>query len=134
MMSSRIDVKIKSRLVVLLLSSWGIITAGIFVGAIMELAVQFTRIQVLQELQQDQDSSQIPLIGSEWKAKETIKSTSYLFQLSWDLHVFVFGKQVHVTETVNGDEGKIRFGFAQMMQGMSKFHTIGDEEIDVFCI
>ena len=36
-----------------------------------------------------------------------------------------------MTEGVDGEDGKIRLGLAQMMKRMWKFLAIGDEEVDV---
>lgn len=70
----------------------------------MELTMKLSGIQVLQEV----------------------------FQLSRNLHVFILGEQVHVPETVDGNQGQIVLGLAQVVQGMSKFYSVGNQEIDVF--
>jgi hypothetical protein len=49
------------------------------------------------------------------------------------MHVCIFGEQVHVPKAVNGNQWQVILGFTQVVQGMSKFHSIGNEEIDILC-
>jgi thermostable 8-oxoguanine DNA glycosylase len=57
---------------------------------------------------------------------------AHRFHLSRFMYVFVFRKQVHVPEAVNGNEGKVRLALAQVVKGMGKLDAVGDEEIYVF--
>ena len=70
----------------------------------MELSVKLSRVQILQKL----------------------------LQFSGNLGVFVFGEQVHVPETVDGNKGQILFILAEVVQWVSKLDTICYQEIYVF--
>jgi hypothetical protein len=48
------------------------------------------------------------------------------------VHIFVFGEEIHVSEAVDGDQGQVLLGFAQVVKRMGKLDTVGDQEVDVF--
>lgn len=55
-----------------------------------------------------------------------------LFELSRDVHVFVLGEEVHVTEAVNRNEWKIFLGLTQVVERVGEFHAVSDQEIHIF--
>ena len=46
-------------------------------------------------------------------------------------HVFDVGKDVHVTERVDGKDGEVGLAFTQVMKRMGKFLPIGDKKVNV---
>lgn len=60
-----------------------------------------------------------------------VKIAEEFFEFSRRVHVFEVGEQVHVTEWIDGDQGEVRLGLAQMVQWMSETIAIGNEEVDV---
>lgn len=73
-----------------------IIRVTVGFGAVMELPVQFAGIKILDEL----------------------------FQFTGYIHIAEGWKQVHVSEAVDGYEGKILFRFAEVVQRMREFFTV----------
>ncbi len=67
--------------------------------------------------------------GLVWITKVLI----YLLKSAWNVHVFVLGEEVHVPEAVDGDQGKVLLRLAQVVKRVSKFDTVGHEEVDVLC-
>merc|ERR1712012_1532012 len=75
----------------------------LLVRPIMEFPVQFARVEILQEL----------------------------FHLSWNSYVLIFGEEVHVSERVDSNEGKIILRLAKVAQWVGELEAVGDEEVDV---
>ena len=65
--------------------------------------MEFSRVQILQEL----------------------------LQLSGHVHVLVVGEQVHVPEAVDSNQRQVLLGLAQVVQGMSKHDSVSDQKVDV---
>ena len=75
----------------------------VLVRPVMELSVELTAVQILDE---------VP-------------------HLAGDPHVLILGEEIHVTEGVNRDQREVILGLAEMVEGMSELETIRSQEADL---
>lgn len=61
----------------------------------------------------------------------TVKIVQELFELSWCIHVFEVGEQIHMSEGIDCNQWEVGLSLAKMVKRMSKSITVGNEEIDV---
>lgn len=54
-------------------------------------------------------------------------------QLTRNLHVADVREQVHVSETVDGDEGQVALALAQVVERVSETHPVRGEEVHRLC-
>ena len=56
-----------------------------------------------------------------------------LLELAGHVHVGVLGEHVHVPEAVDSNERQVLLLFAEMVQRVSEFDSVSNQEVDVFC-
>lgn len=62
-----------------------------------------------------------------------VKILQELLKPPGDLHVLVFGEQVHMAERVDSDERQVRDGLAQVMQRVLEAFAVCGQEVHVLC-
>merc|ERR550519_1043603 len=61
----------------------------------------------------------------------TVEIQDELSQLAGYPHVLVLGEQIHVTERVDGNQGEIVLGLAEMVERMGELDTVRSQETDL---
>lgn len=83
---------------------WRDFRRGVLFRAIVELSVELSAVEIIEEF----------------------------LQFPRNVHVFYIVKEIHVPEWIDGNQREVRLGLSQVMQRMGKAFSIGHQEVDIF--